>query len=240
MTPTFDRRRAVLRLAVIASTMARRAVVALAAGAALVAVTALATGTTVLRPTAAAASERSAGVAAHARVTGSEPADGAVVAALPARVTVRFSGKPATAEGDPVQVYDPSGRRIDDGDVRVEPGGRSLSVGTTPAARAPGGYTVVFRVVSADTHVIAGRLAFEVGGVAAGTTGWMRLVQPEPAHGLRGGAPDRRPAGLAIVTALVAGTTVRRAVRSRSRRPAPVPVRVTRTYGGPSRPAAGG
>ncbi len=238
MTPSFDRRRAVLRLAVIAPTMARRAVVALSAGAAVVAVTALVPGTTLLRPTVAAASERSATVAAHARVTGSEPADGAVVTALPARVTVRFSGKPATAEGDPLLVYDPSGRRIDDGDVRVEPGGRALSVGTTPAAGAPGGYTLVFRVVSADSHVIAGRLAFEVSGVAAATTGWMRLVQPESPHGLRGGTADRRPEALAIVTALVAGTTLRRALRSRPGRP--IPIRVAREHGGRSRPAAGG
>ena len=228
MTPTFDRRRVVAWLAALASTIVRRAVVVtVAAMALLVAGAAIAAS----RPTGAGAT------VAHTRVTGSTPADGSSVGALPERVTVTFAAKAATVEGDPLLVYDAAGRRVDDGDVRVEDTGDVLSVGIVRGAggETAGEYTVVYRVVSADTHVIAGRLGFTVTGEVATTTGWMGLVRPDGEHPLhRGGPPDRRPELLVALTALVVGITVRRTLRPRAAPYAAVPIRVARPRSRPN------
>ena len=118
-------------------------------------------------------------VAGHARVAGTSPADGSAVEAPPARVTITFAAKLVTVEGDPLRVYDPSGHRIDDGEVRLERDGEVLSVGLAAGgAAAPGRYAVAYHVVSADSHVVVGRFAFTV------TSG--ESVAPHP-------APDRRP-----------------------------------------------
>jgi methionine-rich copper-binding protein CopC len=103
-------------------------------------------------------------VGAHARVTGTFPADGAVVEAPPARVTVFLAAKPATIEGDPVRVYGPTGARIDDGRFSVsviDHGDTALSVGLPlEGTRSAGDYHVAFRVISRDSHLIAGRFSF--------------------------------------------------------------------------------
>jgi methionine-rich copper-binding protein CopC len=222
MTPTFDRRRAVPRLAVLATTISSLAL-GLAAG--------LVAGLVGPAP-----------AGAHARVSGSAPADGSDVEALPERVSISFSAKPVTPEGDPLLVYDPTGRRIDDGDVRVERGGQALSVGLMPGAAGPTGrYEVVYRVVSADTHVVAGHLGFTVTApAAASTTGWMRLVQPEQHHRLRAvDGPDRRFELLAAVTVAVVLVARYRSLRARPRQPLPAPV-VWRRPGADVRRAGGG
>jgi len=113
---------------------------------------------------------------AHAKIVGSDPVDGAVLDVAPDRVTLLVDAKPATLEGDPLQVFGPDGRRIDSGDTAIDDDGHRLSVGLDPtAARRAGRYNVVYRVISADTHLIAGRLQFEtrdpVPGVATLTAG---------------------------------------------------------------------
>ena len=126
-------------------------------------------------------------VSGHARVVGTSPADGSTVEALPDRVTITFAAKPATVEGDPLRVYGPSGRRVDDGDVRIGRDGEVLSVGLTGAA-VTGRYAVAYHVVSADSHLVAGRFAFTVtGGESAAT-------DPAPARRApRAGPADVRP-----------------------------------------------
>jgi methionine-rich copper-binding protein CopC len=150
---------------------------------------------------AAGSAAGAAGVAAHARVTGTFPADGAVVEAPPARVTVFLAAKPATIEGDPVRVYDPTGARIDDGRFSVsviDHGDTALSVGLPPeATRSAGDYHVAFRVISRDSHLIAGRFGFRSlrpsGASAGGGAGAGAGPGPGGASGSgasRGGADD--------------------------------------------------
>lgn len=105
---------------------------------------------------------------AHARIEGTSPADASEIEALPDRVTITFAAKPATVEGDPLRVYDPAGMRVDDGDVRVARGGEVLSVGLAPGAARPGRYEVAYHVVSADSHLLAGRFGFAVIGAGGG------------------------------------------------------------------------
>ncbi|HEV7759641.1 MAG TPA: copper resistance CopC family protein, partial [Acidimicrobiales bacterium] len=107
-------------------------------------------------------------VAAHARVVGSEPANGALLAHPPGSVALDLDAKPATLEGDPIAVWGPDGTRVDTGRPRVELDGRRLTVELRDGGLPAGGYLVVYRVVSGDSHLITGRLAFrsEAPGVA--------------------------------------------------------------------------
>ncbi|MFI7014290.1 copper resistance CopC/CopD family protein [Streptomyces sp. NPDC050164] len=119
---------------------------------------------------------------AHAAVTGSDPAQGAVVDKAPARISLTFSEQVAMS-GDSLRVLDPEGKRVDAG----EPSNVS---GTTYAVRLHSGlpdgtYTVAYQVVSADSHPVAGAYTFSVGapsktsvtvsGQAAddGVVGWL-------------------------------------------------------------------
>jgi copper transport protein len=154
-------------------------------------------------------------VSAHAKVRGTEPADGALVTAAPERVTVLLAAKPATVEGDPLRVYAPNGERVDDGRVVVSDDGRTISVGVHPiAALSPGRFHVAYRVLSADQHLVSGRFAFETAGVAAVE------VQPAsvaPSH--RDAQRDRPvawwPKAVVAAVALAAVARIRRSTRER-------------------------
>lgn len=94
---------------------------------------------------------------AHASLIGTDPAEGAVVAASPTAVTFRFD-EPVTLPDRAVQVFDAAGAPVPadaaaaDAVVTVSlPGGLS------------GTYVVAWRVISADGHPIAGSLSFSVG-----------------------------------------------------------------------------
>ncbi|MFF8229379.1 copper resistance CopC/CopD family protein [Streptomyces caelestis] len=97
---------------------------------------------------------------AHAAVTGSDPAQGAVVDKAPARISLTFSEQVAMS-GDSLRVLDPGGKRVDTG-------GPSNVSGTTYAVRLHSGlpdgtYTVAYQVVSADSHPVAGAYTFSIG-----------------------------------------------------------------------------
>ncbi|MER7403174.1 copper resistance protein CopC [Streptomyces sp. NPDC000070] len=97
---------------------------------------------------------------AHAAVTGSDPAQGAVVDKAPARISLTFSEQVAMS-GDSLRVLDPEGKRVD-------AGGPSNVSGTTYAVRLHSGlpdgtYTVAYQVVSADSHPVAGAYTFSIG-----------------------------------------------------------------------------
>ncbi|MEU0388034.1 copper resistance CopC/CopD family protein [Streptomyces chartreusis] len=97
---------------------------------------------------------------AHAAVTGSDPAQGAVVDKAPARISLTFSEQVALSD-DSLRVLDPEGKRVDAG----KPSNVS---GTTYAVRLHSGlpdgtYTVAYQVVSADSHPVAGAYTFSIG-----------------------------------------------------------------------------
>ncbi|MGW1772033.1 copper resistance CopC/CopD family protein [Streptomyces sp. NPDC002104] len=97
---------------------------------------------------------------AHAVLTSSTPARGAVTAEPPSRVTLVFTEEIAVTP-DAVRVLDPAGRRVDDVHPVAE-GGNTYSValrGELPR----GTYTVAYQGVSADSHPIAGAFTFSVG-----------------------------------------------------------------------------
>ncbi len=99
---------------------------------------------------------------AHALVTGTSPERGATLDQAPKRVEFRFS-EPVETNFGSVKVFDAGGERVDRG--RAEhPGGAGdrLAIGLEPGL-GDGTYTAAFRVVSADSHPVAGGFTFSVG-----------------------------------------------------------------------------
>ncbi|APU41406.1 copper resistance CopC/CopD family protein [Streptomyces sp. TN58] len=105
--------------------------------------------------------------AAHAALTASDPADGAVVATAPAQVTLSFSEQVAMGD-DSIRVLDPQGRRVDTGELRDMCSGNTVRYGTALHSGLPHGtYTVAWQAVSADSHPISGAFTFSIGAPSA-------------------------------------------------------------------------
>lgn len=96
---------------------------------------------------------------AHAELSGTDPASGAVMAESPTEVVLTFTESVAV-EADGVRILDSEGKRRDAG----------TAASSGPVVTAPiegdlgqGGYVVAWRVVSADGHPINGAFQFSVG-----------------------------------------------------------------------------
>jgi hypothetical protein len=99
-------------------------------------------------------------VGAHAVLVKSSPARRAVVAVPPTRVELVFNERLEPAYST-VSVWTADHRRIDDRKVVVGPEDpRRLTVGVPPVEA--GTYTVRFRVLSVDGHIVEGTFPFEV------------------------------------------------------------------------------
>jgi copper resistance protein C len=97
---------------------------------------------------------------AHAMLVKSAPARRAALTRLPERVQLWFNEalEPAFAR---LTVWDARGARVDGGDASVEPDDPKLLSVKLPALE-PGAYTVKFRVLSVDGHVVEGEFSFTV------------------------------------------------------------------------------
>jgi copper transport protein len=103
---------------------------------------------------------------AHAALTGTSPAQGAVVDRAPTQVSLTFSERVALSDGS-LRVLDPKGRRVDTGKAANLNG---TTYGVKVRAGLPDGtYTVTYQVVSEDSHPISGAFAFSVGAPSATT-----------------------------------------------------------------------
>jgi hypothetical protein len=98
---------------------------------------------------------------AHAAYKNSNPADGATVSSPPSEITAEFT-EPIT-NSSYLEVYDPCGERVDDGNSRIS--GYNMSIGMS--ADMAGEYTVEFAAQSVDTHVTYGSFSFTSSGGAA-------------------------------------------------------------------------
>lgn len=101
---------------------------------------------------------------AHATVVATDPQQKAVLGYSPTVITVTFS-EPVTPIPARIQVLAPDGKRISDGTATVT--GNSLRVPVRVADRPLGTYLVSYRVVSADSHPVAGGFTFSVGAPSA-------------------------------------------------------------------------
>ena len=101
-----------------------------------------------------------ASAAPHASLVRSAPAARAIVARSPLRVDLWFSERLESAYST-VSVWNVDGRRVDRKDVLVDPDDpKRLSVGIFTLR--PGPYTVRYRVLSVDGHVIDSSFTFTV------------------------------------------------------------------------------
>jgi copper resistance protein C len=110
----------------------------------------------------------SAGAAlAHSLLVRSQPERRATVTRPPEEVRLWFSERiePAYAR---VSVWDAGGKQVDAGDAAVDPADATALAVRTPGLRA-GRYTVRYRVLSVDGHIVESSFDFTVGSGAAPT-----------------------------------------------------------------------
>lgn len=99
---------------------------------------------------------------AHAYLVKSSPARRAVLSNAPSRVVLWFNER-LEAQFSQLSVWNQDGGQVDNGDMQVGPDdAKKLSVGlpTLPA----GAYSVKFRVLSVDGHVVEAEFPFRVRG----------------------------------------------------------------------------
>jgi copper transport protein len=107
-----------------------------------------------------------AAASAHAVLEDSQPSRGDQVREAPQRVVLRFD-EPVEASFGSVRVYDARGKRVDSGPTE-HPDGQGDSVAVELRRRLGDGvYTATYRVISADSHPVAGGFTFTVGAGGA-------------------------------------------------------------------------
>ncbi|MDR6977139.1 copper transport protein [Streptomyces sp. 3330] len=103
---------------------------------------------------------------AHAALRGADPADGSVVKTAPRSITLTFTESVGLLD-DSFRVFDPDNRRVDTGEARHADGRADTARIKLPSGLGTGTFTVAWRVVSADSHPIAGAFTFSVGTPSA-------------------------------------------------------------------------
>ena len=98
---------------------------------------------------------------AHATLVSSSPADGAVLARSPAKVSATFD-EPVGSTPDSIQVLAPNGDRVDTGGTTHGSQPQTIVVALLPGLQG-GTYTVGWHVVSDDSHPVQGAFTFSVG-----------------------------------------------------------------------------
>ena len=99
---------------------------------------------------------------AHTVLVGSDPADGSRLAQSPAAVTLRFNEQVGLDLGY-LRVVDSTGQRVDNGPPS-HPGGVGSSVSVPlRSGLGDGSYLASYRVISADSHPVAGTVRYVVG-----------------------------------------------------------------------------
>ncbi|MEO3748123.1 copper resistance protein CopC [Plantactinospora sp. B5E13] len=103
---------------------------------------------------------------AHADLVRSVPAQGQVYQRPPERLRLQFT-EPVTIPVEGVRLFDSRGEPVSVGVPGHPPGDATTVDVPLPAALPDGGYTVAWRVTSADSHPVGGAFTFSVG--AAGS-----------------------------------------------------------------------
>lgn len=93
---------------------------------------------------------------AHARLLSSQPNGGATIAESPPEIVLNFSERIEASFGG-VQVFDAAGARMQSAEPQISGSTVRMSLAPLPAA---GDYTVLFRIISGDSHPVESRFAF--------------------------------------------------------------------------------
>ncbi|MDX3244867.1 copper resistance CopC/CopD family protein [Streptomyces sp. ME18-1-4] len=103
---------------------------------------------------------------AHAALRSADPADGSVVKTAPGSITLTFTESVGLLD-DSFRVFDPDNQRLKTGKSEHADGRADTARITLPGKLGTGTFTVAWRVVSADSHPIAGAFTFSVGEPSA-------------------------------------------------------------------------
>jgi methionine-rich copper-binding protein CopC len=99
-------------------------------------------------------------VEAHAKLVKSEPPRDAVLATAPSRIQLWFNER-LEVRFARIAVWNASGQRVDSADIRaIADDNTAVSVGLQQLP--PGIYTVKYRVLSVDSHVIENQWHFTI------------------------------------------------------------------------------
>jgi methionine-rich copper-binding protein CopC len=97
---------------------------------------------------------------AHAFLQRADPGVGSAIQTSPSEVRIRFTDNVEPAASS-IQVLDASGKEVDKRDLHVDRSDHALLHVSVPRL-GTGIYKVVWRVVSADTHVTNGSFTFRI------------------------------------------------------------------------------
>ena len=123
---------------------------------------------------------------AHARLEGSDPANGASLDSAPQRVSLTFSDQ-MTADFNTLTVIGPDNAHYETGPITAE--GTTVSIGVGPLGPA-GRYEIGYRVVSEDGHPVTGSVAFNVTTAGPGAA---PAAPAAPASAAGPAAPEAAP-----------------------------------------------
>jgi copper transport protein len=101
---------------------------------------------------------------AHATLVSTSPADSAIVARAPARVSATFD-EPVGISADSLEVFAPDGSRVDTGGTAHGSKPEEITIALKPGL-GRGTYTVGWHVISADSHPVHGAFTFSIGAVS--------------------------------------------------------------------------
>ncbi|WP_407319712.1 CopD family protein [Isoptericola halotolerans] len=134
--------------------------------------------------------------AAHAVLEGTDPQDGTVLDTAPEQLTLSFN-EPVQAVPEGTTLLSPAGDAVD-----VQVAATDSSVVITPDDElGQGTWVVSWRVISLDSHPVAGAFSFSVGEPSADTAG---ATSTDP--GARASSTTLAGARTVVQTALFAGT----------------------------------
>jgi copper transport protein len=117
--------------------------------------------------------------AAHANLVATNPSSGSELEEAPDEIRLRFTER-VTLAPDGVVLRDSNGAEVSTEPAAVAPEDPAAVVLPVPADLPGGSYVVSFRVVSADSHPVAGAIVFGV-GVAAGSLEDVEVGGDDPA-----------------------------------------------------------
>jgi copper transport protein len=136
--------------------------------------------------------------AAHANLVSTSPSHGGEIDQPPQEVRLRFSER-VTVAPDGITMRDRAGTAVATEPAAVAPEDPTTVVLPVPADLPDGSYLVSFRVVSADSHPLAGAIVFGV-GVPAGPLDGLDVATTDPAlAAVFAGARWTGYAGLALL-----------------------------------------
>ena len=120
---------------------------------------------------------------AHATVVGSAPVDGSRLKSAPSSVEIDFD-QAVSVGGDVgyLHVIDQAGRRVDTGSAAHPAGDASKITISLDSGLGDGTYTASFRIISADSHPVAGAIRFVVGNGSFAAA----IAQPATVNGATG------------------------------------------------------